>query len=288
VREIVDVPEPSARPLSPDDLGERDLVLSHFSMGRFHPIEERIAMAARHGYAGIGLWVGHYARLEDEGVAPGMVRDLLDEHGVVLAEIEVIPGLGADGAGGERARELEAIAWRMADAFGCRYLQVIGPSDRPVTEAGRAFGALCDRAADHGLVVGLEFLPFTDIVDVHHARRIVEAADRPNGGVCLDVWHHVRGAADLDAIAALPGALITGIQMNDGPVIPENPDYYTDCLENRRPPGAGEFDLARIVEVIRSTGTRVPWSVEIPSTGSWADPEPFVAEAAAGMRHLLA
>jgi sugar phosphate isomerase/epimerase len=257
-------------------------------MGRFHPIEEPIALAARHGYAGVGLWVSHYAKLEDEGMAPGVLRDLLDEHDVSLAEIEVIPGLGADGEGGERARELEAVAWRMADEFGCRYLQVIGPSHLPVAEAGRAFGALCDRAADHGLVVGLEFLPFTDVVSVHDARRIVEAADRSNGGVCLDVWHHVRGADDLAAIADLPAELITGLQMNDGPLVPENPDYYTDCLENRRAPGEGQFDLAAFVAAVRSTGTRVPWSVEIPSTAAWADPEPHVASAAAGMRRLLA
>lgn len=262
-------------------------MLSHFSMARFHPIEERIALAARHGFAGVGLWASHYARLEDDGMAPGMLRDLLDEHGVVLAEIEVIPGLGAQGPGGERARELEEIAWRMADEFGCRYLQVIGPSELPVAQAGEAFGSLCDRAADHGLVVGLEFLPFTDIVSVHDARRVVEAAARPNGGICLDVWHHVRGANDLDAIAALPGELITGLQMNDGSRVPENPDYYTDCLENRRAPGQGEFDLEAFVAAVRGTGTRVPWSVEIPSTAAWADPEPHIAASAAGMRRLL-
>ena len=84
----------------------------------------------------------------------------------------------------------------------------------------RAFAALCDRAADHGLVVGLEFVPFTDIVSVHDARRIVEEADRPNGGVCVDIWHHERGARDLAGIAALPGELITGIQLNDGALTP--------------------------------------------------------------------
>jgi sugar phosphate isomerase/epimerase len=282
------VSEPSARPRTAHDLGASDLVLSHFSLSRFHPIEERIALAAHYGFAGIGLWVGHYAQLEDEGWAPGQLRDLLDEHGVLLAEIEVIPGLGADGQGDGRAGELEALAWRMADEFNCRYLQVIGPAQRPPDEAARAFGSLCDRAADHGLVVGLEFLPFTDIVSVHDARRIVETAARPNGGVCLDVWHHVRGANDLEAIAALPGELITGIQMNDGSLVPEHPDYYQDCLENRRAPGAGEFDLPAFVAAVRSTGTQVPWSVEIPSLGAWANPEPYVAASAQGMREVLA
>jgi len=251
-----------------------------------HPIEERIELAARNGFAGIGLFIGHYAELERQGIAPEVLAEMLDAHGVCLAEIEVVSGLGADGPGGERAAQLEAIAWRMADRFGCRYLQVIGPAG-DIHVGARAFGALCDRAADHGLVVGLEFLPFTDVISVHDARRIVEEADRSNGGICVDVWHHERGARDLAAIADLPGELITGIQINDGSRVPINPDYYRDCLENRVAPGRGEFDLKRFVEAIRSTGTTVPWSVEVPSSSGWSDPAAHVESCMNGMRSLL-
>jgi sugar phosphate isomerase/epimerase len=176
----------------------------------------------------------------------------------------------------------------MADAFGCRYLQAIGPAAAGVDEAGRAFGALCDRAAEHGLVVGLEFLPFTDIVSVHDARAIVEAADRPNGGLCVDIWHHERGAADLAAVAALPGELVTGIQMSDGTRRPQDPDYLTDCLTNRVAPGDGEFDVAGFVEAIRHTGATVNWSMEVCSAVGWAHPAEHVARLADGMRRALA
>jgi sugar phosphate isomerase/epimerase len=263
-----------------------EIVLSHFSLARHHPIDDRIRLAGRYGFAGIGLYIGDYGRLEEAGEAPGRVRDLLDMHGVALREIEVVNGLGADGRGGADAAAREAIAFRMADAFGCRYLQVIGPAG-DIAVAGRAFGALCDRAADHGLVVGLEFLPFTDIVDVHDARRIVEAADRPNGGICVDVWHHERGARDLAAIASLPGELITGIQVNDGTIVPEGDDYYSDCLMNRRVPGDGEFDLAGFIAAVRSTGTTAPMSFEVCSADGWASPEVHVQRIAAAARRLL-
>jgi sugar phosphate isomerase/epimerase len=268
-------------------LGPDDLVLSHFSLARDHPIEDRIRLAATNGFAGIGLFVGQYRGLEASGDAPGRLRDLLDEHDLVLAEIEVIPGLGRDGGGGDAAGELEDIAWRMADEFGCRYLQCIGPADRSVAEAGRAFGALCDRAADHGLVVGIEFLPFTDIVSVHDARAIVEAADRRNGGVCVDIWHHERGARDLGAIRELPAELIKAIQMSDGPLVPAHPDYYTDCLANRMAPGDGEFDVAGFVDALRGAGSTVSWSLEVCSASGWADPAPHVARLADGMRAAL-
>lgn len=118
-------------------------MLSHLSLGWEHPIDDRTALAAANGFAGIGLWVGQYRQLEVSDDAPGRLRDLLDEHGVLLAEIEVVAGLGQDGPGGERAAE-EEVAWRMADAFGCRYLQVMGPAGAPITNAAKVFGALCD------------------------------------------------------------------------------------------------------------------------------------------------
>jgi len=272
---------------SPRELGARQLVLSHFSLARHHPIEDRVHVAAAAGFAAIGLYVGQYQQLETTGFAPNGLRELLEQHGICLAEIEVVPGLGADGTIAERAAMMEATAWRMADAFECRYVQAIGPADLPTEAAGRAFAGLCDRAADHGLVVGLEFLPFTDIVSVHDARRIVEAADRSNGGICVDIWHHQRGANDLAAIAALPGELITGIQMSDGTLVPQDPDYYDDCLANRVAPGDGEFDVAGFIAAVRSTGCTVPMSLEVCSTAGWEQPAAHVQRIAAGMRAFM-
>lgn len=273
--------QPNAR-----TLGAEELILSHFSLSPMHDITERIELAAQNGFAGIGLYVGQYIELERSGFAPHGIDDLLDQFGLCLAEIEVISGLGIHGVGGEKAALFEAAAWRMADHFGSRYLQAIGPGG-DVAEATRAFGSLCDRADDHGLVVGLEFLPFTDIKTVHDARRIVESAGRRNGGICVDIWHHQRGANDLAAIEALPGELITGVQMNDGSLIPENPDYYRDCLDNRRAPGDGEFDIPGLVKALRRSGTQIPWSVEAPSAFGWTRPEVHIAQLASGMRKFL-
>lgn len=272
---------------NPRTLGAEELILSHFSLAPMHPIEDRVRLAAENGFRGIGLYVGQYLELEKQGRAEGYLRELLASHGVCLAEIEVVSGLGVDGSGGDKAATFEAAAWRMADRFGCRYLQVIGPAGEPGS-ASRAFGSLCDRAAEHGLVLGLEFLPFNDIFSAADALRIVEGAGRSNGGVCVDVWHHERGARDLDLLRAIPGELITGVQMNDGPIVPEIDDYYTDCLANRRAPGDGEFDLVAVIAVLRASGCAIPWSVEAPSRIGWAEPDVHVARLGVGMRRLLA
>jgi sugar phosphate isomerase/epimerase len=105
--------------------------------------------------------------------------------------------------------------------------------------------------------------------------------------VCLDIWHHERGARDLEMLRSLPGELITGVQMNDGPLVPEIDDYYTDCLANRRAPGDGEFDIAEVVAILRASGCAVPWSVEAPSRSGWVDPDAHVARLGVGMRRFL-
>ena len=97
-----------------------ELVLSHFSLPRAHPIEERVRLAAAAGFDGIGLYTGHYAQLEAKGSPRTACASSWTEHDIRLREIEVIPALGVG------MREREATAWRMADEFQCRYVQVIG------------------------------------------------------------------------------------------------------------------------------------------------------------------
>lgn len=255
-------------------LGGDDLVLSHFSLERTHDLSDRIATAGAAGFAGIGLFAGQWMSLAADGWSHERLRDELDAASICLAEVEVLMHWGRAAPTPEQV-EFEATVWELADAFGARYVQATGPYDGSIDDAVQRFGALCDRAADHGVVVGLEFLPFTNIFDAADARRIVEGAARPNGGVCVDIWHHVRGADDIALIDAIPGELITGVQINDGPRQPPDVDgfdYKDDCLRHRIPPGAGEFDVAGFVALIRSKGVDVPWDLEVCNDSAWGRP----------------
>lgn len=269
----------------PRELTADDIVLSHFTLGRHHDIENRVVSAAAAGCAAIGLYTRDYQRLEEEG-AVDRLEALLDEHGICLAEIEALRGWG-DPAVAASADYLaqEATAFRIADRFESRYVQAIGPVADDPAVAAAGFAAMCDRAADHGLVVGLEFLPFTNVVDAADALRLVEAADRDNGGVCVDVWHHTRGANDLDLIGAIPGDRITAIQVSDGPLSPTLDTYYEDCLRTRVPPGDGEMDVGGFLEAVRGTGTTVPIALEVCNETTWdTDAREFVAACVAGLR----
>ena len=83
----------------------------------------------------------------------------------------------------------------MSEALGVVSMTAIASSTSAATvdELVERFGALCDRAADIGALVHLEFIPMTPIADVATAWRIVREADRPNGGILFDTWHFFRG-----------------------------------------------------------------------------------------------
>lgn len=273
----------------PHDLGSDDLVLSHFTLGRHHDFTQRVDAAAAAGCAAIGIYIRDHQRLAAAGVTPEAMAELLDERNLCLAEIEALRGW-ADPAlrVGDDYQEQEATAFAIADAFESRYVQAIGPFAGTIADAGADYAALCDRAADHGLVVGLEFLPFTNIATAADALRIVEHADRDNGGVCIDIWHHQRGADDLDLIRAIPGEKVTGIQVSDGPLSPTLENYYEDTLRTRVPPGEGEMDVAGFVAAVRSTGASVPWGLEVCNEVAWAtDGTDFVRACADGIRRFL-
>ena len=267
------------------------LVLSHFSLGRHHPIDDRVAVAAAAGYDGIGLYIGDWVRLRDADRL-GELDEALAEYEMPLCDIEVLRGWGTVGLLDQTYAASEEAAWAMADRYGCRYIQAIGDVSDDPGQAAAAFGALCDRAADHGLVVGLEFLPFTNVYDADDGRRIVEEANRANGGLCVDIWHHTRGANDVEQLRRLSPQHVTGIQMSDGPLTPTDPtDYVQDCLRYRVPPGEGEMNAVGFVTELLRIGANVPWQLEVCNDDVWeqsGEPALRHARAAAeGMRTVL-
>jgi sugar phosphate isomerase/epimerase len=266
------------------------LIWDHFSRPRFGGFDQRVAAAAEAGFAGIGLYVEEYRRLRDEeGRSAADIRQQLEDHGLMLADIETVRGwCEGGGVASAECRRLESLAYEMADEIGGRYVQAIGSYAGTPADAARAFAALCDRAAAHDLLVGIEWLPFTNIATAADAQVIIEGADRPNAGYCADIWHHRRGANDESMIRALAADRVFAIQMDDGPVKPNLDDYKEDCLIFRVPPGEGEFDCVGFVRLLADMGVRAPISLEVCSTELWAAPASEAARRAAdAMRRVL-
>jgi len=276
--------------MTPADLRWPDLVWSHFSRPRFDDFDARVRAAAAAGFAGIGLYVHAYGKMRDEGRSAADIARVVADNGLVLAEVETVKGWWAtEGPMADECRLAEELAYELADAAGVRYLQAIGSFECPLDQAVEGFAGVCDRAANHGLLVGIEWLPYTNIANADDARRIVDAADRSNGGFCADIWHHVRGANSVEMLQRLPAERIFAVQMNDGPSQPFLEDYKDDCLASRLPPGAGSFDCVGFVQTLADMGVTAPISLEVCSTELWNTPVEDAARVAAdAMRAVLA
>jgi sugar phosphate isomerase/epimerase len=261
-------------------LGRDDLVLSHFSLPLRTPFEERVAAAAAAGFAGIGYFVREYVELCDEGWTDARFQEVLDQHGVVLHEVDALPL--------DRLDHLDA-AVHLATTFGAHHLQVQGNRPGSVDEAAEVVAGIADRVAGADVQVAIEFLPSNNIPTVADALALAERTGRANVGVQVDVWHHVRGANDWSMLEALPLERIVSVQVDDGPLRPVLPDYLEETVRHRCPPGEGEFDLDRFLAVVHPAASTLPLSLEVIDDDLLALPAAEAARRiAAGTRRVLA
>ncbi len=274
------------------------LVLANLTPLRVATFQQRVEVAAAAGFTALGLSLTSYRQILATGLSPREVRAILDGNGVRVAELEVIIGFAADpetggGApdtrGGSLADLDEYLA--MAELFGARHLQTVGSFRAPIVEPDviERFAALCDRAADVGLKVALEFIPTTNVPDAATANWIVTEAGRPNGGVCVDVWHHVRGANDLALLRAIDRAHLVSIQLDDGPIDRADPDFRTETLHYRNVPDEGQFDLDAFLAALGGADPAIPVSVEVLSDElAAADPVDAARRLVTGTKAVLA
>ncbi|MGA2837350.1 MAG: sugar phosphate isomerase/epimerase [Acidimicrobiales bacterium] len=254
-------------------MGPDDLVLCSGTLRRDVPFAERLAAANAGGYAAVSLWGRDYAAARSEGLSDADLRVMLDDHGLVVAELDpawwwlpgatdvhIPPELDTE----DVFRFGEDDLFAVADAVGGRSINAVDVFGGTwgIDEAAEAFAGLCTRAAEHGLLVHMEWLSWSRIPDLATARRIVELADRPNGGLCIDAWHLVRTGVTLEELRSVPGDLILAVQLDDGPLAAE-PDPVSATLHERMLPGHGEFDMVGIVRALAATGTTAPTGVEV-------------------------
>ena len=228
---------------------------------------QRVEAAGTAGFDGFGMHVRDYARLRAEGWADSDLRAVLSDNGFELIEIETV--LGWDEPAQDRdadGQERERLAFELASAVGARHVVAVGAlvgEQRDTATEG--FASLCDRAADHGLLVALEPQACSSIVDLSSALAIVRQASRPNGGLNIDLWHATRGGWTTSELAQVSGEEIVMIQINDGPLAPSVDDYLLECTHFRSAPGEGEFDIDAFLRVMQASGTTAPISVEVMS-----------------------
>jgi sugar phosphate isomerase/epimerase len=254
-------------------LGSDDLVLCSGTVGRHTLFRDRLEAASAAGYAAVSLWGRDYQSARDEGYSDADLVTLLDDHGLAVAELDPVwwwtPGAAAFSIAPEHDpidvfRFGEAELFRIAELLGARSLNaadVLG-GDWDVTDAAECFAGLCDRAAEHGLLVHLEWLAWSRIADLPTALEVVTLADRPNGGLNVDTWHCARTGTTAADLLAVPGARVLAIQLDDGPAQAEE-NLIEATLHDRLVPGEGAFDLRGYLRSLRTIEAGAPIGIEV-------------------------
>ena len=253
-----------------------------------HPFRDRLAATARQGVTCIGLNVEEADKQLAEHTSEGL-RKLVADHGLRVAEIEVLFGWDHS----DEATELESHVFDLAVATGARKVKAAGitpPGHDPIpTEVLTArFGAMCDRAARHGLTIALETIAAFPGFDLSVAADVLLGADRPNGTLQVDTWHLFRDPSGRAALDRLEARHIGGLELADGPAeAPE--DLMTECVSARLLPGEGAFPLAELLRDLNARGVELPISVEVLSSQLQPlDVEDIAARTAVAMQKVIA
>ena len=259
-------------------LGRDDIVLC---AGTLLPtgLPERARAAHAAGYTGVSLWMADVHRARAEGMTDAGIRALLDDHELEIAELDCLtswlPGSGPpvdapfeiDDA--MRASDEEFFA--IAQSIGGRSVNIaeIWGSQTSLDASVEAFARVCDRAAEHGLLVHLEFLPWSAFPNLNAAWEVVRIADRPNGGLMIDSWHCARSTTTIEDLAAIPGERVLGVQLCDA-LQEAAPEITDETMHARLLPGAGAAHVVEIVQTLDAIGCTAPIGVEVFSDELWA------------------
>lgn len=156
--------------------------------------------------------------------------------------------------------------------------------------AREQFPPLADYAADRGLRLMFEPLSpilmntYTFVCTLDEAMQLIDDVDRPNLGLCLDVWHIWREHRIAERLAQLAGRIF-GVHLCDWPVA--EPRSGLD----RVLPGDGVIDLPALLGAVEHTGYDDAYCLEIYSEDSlpdslWrADPTEVITRGLAGFRN---
>ncbi|MBK4120489.1 bifunctional sugar phosphate isomerase/epimerase/4-hydroxyphenylpyruvate dioxygenase family protein [Kocuria rhizophila] len=131
--------------------------------------------------------------------------------------------------------------------------------DRAIAEQLRAAGDIAD---EYGIDLAYEALAWgAHVNDWRRAHRIVELADHPRVGTCLDSFHILSRGDDVTGVETLDPRRIFFVQLADAPLLQQ--DVLSWSRHPRVFPGEGDFDLVDLLRRLHECGYAGPVSLEI-------------------------
>ncbi|GAB4098579.1 bifunctional sugar phosphate isomerase/epimerase/4-hydroxyphenylpyruvate dioxygenase family protein [Sinomonas halotolerans] len=248
-------------------------------------LEEKLRAAAKAGFDGVEVFE---TDLVTSPLSPEDVRALAADLALGLDLYQPFRDLDSvpDGLYRANLRRAEA-KFRLMGRLGIETILVCSnvataSIDDDALRAEQLHG-LAQLAADHGVRVAYEALAWgTYVNDFEHAWRLVEAADHPSLGACLDTFHILSrlssGGPDAAGIEAIPGEKVFFVQVADAPKL--SLDVLSWSRHHRVFPGEGQFDLPGFLGHVARTGYNGPVSLEVfNDTFRQSDPERTAVDA---------
>ena len=127
------------------------------------------------------------------------------------------------------------------------------------------FAKLCDVTAEYGLTVNLEFVGWGVCDSLAKARRVLEAVNKPNARITMDLMHMYYQNVQPEEIAACPPEWFGEYHICDVPHVEFPTEKEALAKEGRSYrlfPGESGIDLAKWIRVIPDTVEIMP---EIPN-----------------------
>lgn len=260
------------------------------------PLLDRLAPARDAGFRGLSLTPDDVDALAATGMLAADIGARIRDGGLTIMEVDCIgcwlPSHRLAGDNRPMAALLRSLTPERAIETAARIgapsvtvVEMMGVTSS-LDELAEGFARLCDLAADWGIKAHIEFLPFGGIPDLASAWAVVQAADRPNGGLTLDSWHFFRSGSSLDLLATIAGDRVHSVQINDAPVTP-GADLMQETMSARLLPGEGDLDLIGWLRTLDAIGCTAPVSVEIFSGETATKPMAEVIRHWPGATHAI-
>ena len=247
------------------------------------------AASAAAGFTGVSLWAFHHLSVVGAGLAPEEVKAIHTDRGLSAPVVEALLGweTGDPSAIDEGCTPtLDVAAFYGAETVAA---VTISPTLDSFDAAASGLAHLAARAAERGLRVCVEWLPWSGIPSIAAAWKLLQATGRDDVGLVVDTWHWLRqaGGPDLDTLRAIPGDRVHVLQVNDTTATGDE-DLFAECMAKRRLPGDGEVAFGRLLETRDEIGADPIWGPEVFNTELMAlGPDEMARRLAAASRALL-
>jgi len=228
------------------------------------PLEDKLAAAAGAGFGGVEIFEPD---LIGSPLSPAAVAARARELGLEIAlyqpfrDFEAVPeerlrrNLRRAEAKFEVMHELD-----VSTMLVCSSVDPEAVDDDAL--ASEQLARLADAAERHGFRIAYEALAWGRHVNEYdHAWRIVQAADHPALGLCLDSFHVLSRRTSLSTIDAIDAEKLFFLQLADAPRL--GMDVLQWSRHYRCFPGQGVFPLADFTRRVLDRGYSGPLSLEV-------------------------